>query len=55
MALLFISIAPQVGEFPLIPVFGVVVGLVISYLLWDANKSVYDRMCNILTDRLHEE
>lgn len=52
---LFIPIAPQVEEFPLILVFGVVVGLVISYLLWDANKSAYDRMCHILTDRLHEE
>jgi len=52
---LFIPIAPQVEEFPLLLVFGVVVGLVIAYLLWDANKSAYDRMCHILSDKLHEE
>lgn len=52
---LFIPIAPQVEGFPVLVVFGVAVGLVISYLLWDANKSAYDRMCRILTDRLHEE
>jgi cbb3-type cytochrome oxidase subunit 3 len=39
----------------LLLVFGVVVGLVIAYLLWDANKSAYDRMCHILSDKLHEE
>ncbi len=52
---LFIPIAPQVDQFPLLPVFGIVIGLVIAYLLWDANKSAYDRVCHILTDRLHEE
>jgi CPA2 family monovalent cation:H+ antiporter-2 len=52
---LFIPIAPQVEGFPVLLVFGVAVGLVIAYLLWDANKSAYDRMCHILTDRLHEE
>jgi hypothetical protein len=52
---LFIPIAPQVEDFPLLLVFGVVVGLVIAYLLWDANKSAYDRMCHILSDKLHEE
>lgn len=52
---LFIPIAPQVEGFPVLLVFGVGVGLVIAYLLWDANKSAYDRMCHILADRLHEE
>jgi CPA2 family monovalent cation:H+ antiporter-2 len=52
---LFIPIAPQVEGFPVLLVFGVAVGLVIAYLLWDANKSAYDRMCHILSDRLHEE
>jgi CPA2 family monovalent cation:H+ antiporter-2 len=52
---LFIPIAPQVQDFSLLPVFALVVGAVIAYLLWDANKSAYDRMCHILTDRLHEE
>jgi len=52
---LFIPIAPQVAGFPVLLVFGIAVGLVIAYLLWDANKSAYDRMCHILADRLHEE
>ncbi|MCG7844992.1 MAG: cation:proton antiporter [Methanomassiliicoccales archaeon] len=52
---LFIPIAPQVEQFPSLLVFGVVVGMIISYLLWDANKSAYDRMCHILTECLQEE
>ncbi len=41
--------------FPVLLVFGVAVGLVIAYLLWDATKSAYDRMCHDPSDRLHEE
>jgi len=52
---LFIPIAPQVDGFSTLLIFGTVVGAVIAYLLWDANRSAYDRMCHILTDRLHEE
>ncbi|NLX47524.1 MAG: cation:proton antiporter [Euryarchaeota archaeon] len=52
---LFIPIAPHVEGFPVLLVFGAAVGLLIAYLLWDANKSAYDRMCHILTDRLREE
>ena len=52
---MFIPIAPHVEMFPLLPVFGIIIGLIISYLLWDANKSAYDRMCQILTDGFKEE
>ncbi|TFG56656.1 MAG: cation:proton antiporter [Methanomassiliicoccus sp.] len=52
---MFIPIAPHVEEFPLLPVFGIIIGLIVSYLLWDANKSAYDRMCQILTGGFKDE
>ena len=52
---LFIPIAPQVDGLPTLIIFGSVVGVVIAYLVWDANRSAYDRVCHLLTDRLHDD
>ena len=51
---LFIPIAPQVYGLPVLLIFGAAVGLVIAYLLWDANRSAYDRVCHLLTDGLNK-
>ena len=51
---LFIPIAPQVQGIPVLLIFGAAVGLVIAYLLWDANRSAYDRVCHLLTDGLNK-
>jgi len=45
-----LPIAPLYEEFPIIPIMGVVIGLLVAYLLWDANKSTYEKMCAFIYD-----
>lgn len=55
---LFISFLPLASFYegvPIIAVLGVVVGSVVAYLIWDANKATYDKVCNLLGEGFDEE
>jgi len=50
--LLFIIMLPfsaTYEEFPLILVIGIPLGGILAWLLWDANKASYQKMCSVLT------
>ncbi|HSV41835.1 MAG TPA: cation:proton antiporter [Methanomassiliicoccales archaeon] len=53
--ILFLLVLPfgsSYEEFPLIPIVGIIIGILIAYLVWDANKATYQKMCTVLTTGL---
>jgi hypothetical protein len=52
--LMIIPLASVYEEVPILPVAAVVIGIIITYLIWDANKATYEKMCTVLTDGLIE-
>ncbi|QLH74421.1 MAG: cation:proton antiporter [Methanomassiliicoccales archaeon] len=56
--ILFLSVlpfAPIYEELPIIPVAGIVIGGIVAWLLWDANKATYAKMCTVLSEGLLNE
>ena len=55
---LFISFLPLATFYqgvPIIAIMGIVVGSVVAYLIWDANKATYEKVCNLLGEGFEEE
>ncbi len=45
---LFITFLPLASFYegvPIIAILGIVVGSVVAYLIWDANKATYEKVC----------
>ena len=55
---LFITFLPLASFYegvPIIAILGIVVGSVVAYLIWDANKATYEKVCNLLGEGFEEE
>ncbi len=55
---LFISFLPLATFYqgvPIIAIMGIVVGSIVAYLIWDANKATYEKVCNLLGEGFEEE
>ncbi|OPY33292.1 MAG: putative cation:proton antiport protein [Methanomassiliicoccales archaeon PtaU1.Bin124] len=53
--LVVLPITPLYSEFPLVIMIGLPLGIVLAWLLWDANKASYAKMRTILTVGLMDE
>jgi monovalent cation:H+ antiporter-2, CPA2 family len=55
---LFITFLPLASFYegvPIIAILGIVVGSVVAYLIWDANKATYEKVCTLLGEGFEEE
>jgi len=55
--ILFLSVLPfsyVYTDIPLVPITGTLVGFVVAWLLWDAEKATYKKMCTVLSEGLVE-
>ena len=55
---LFITFLPLASFYegvPIIAILGIVVGSVVAYLIWDANKATYEKVCNLLGENFDDE
>jgi monovalent cation:H+ antiporter-2, CPA2 family len=46
--------APIYDEIPIIPIAAILVGILVAWLLWDADKSTYKKLSTVLTEGLLE-
>lgn len=55
---LFVAVLPLATFYegvPIVAILGIVVGVVVAYLIWDANKATYEKVCGLLGDELIKE
>jgi monovalent cation:H+ antiporter-2, CPA2 family len=50
-----LPLAPFYEGVPIIAILGIVVGTVVAYLIWDANKATYEKVCGLLGDEFIKE
>jgi hypothetical protein len=50
-----LPLAPFYEGVPIVAILGIVVGVVVAYLIWDANKATYEKVCGLLGDDFIEE
>ncbi|MFA5312062.1 MAG: cation:proton antiporter [Methanomassiliicoccales archaeon] len=55
--IVFLAVLPfasEYAEIPVVPIAGGIIAAMVIWLLWDANKSTYKKMCSVLTGGLVE-
>lgn len=50
-----LPLAPFYEGVPIVAILGIVVGTVVAYLIWDANKATYEKVCGLLGEGFVEE